>query len=233
MANAFYNRGANFNPDELADGDAIEAEFDAVARGFDTIGTNVDTNKAGYPTQTFLVAPATDPAHAIQKQQVDTLLEDKQPLDLLLTALAALTTSADKLPYFTGADTAALTTLTSFARTLLDDASAAAARTTLGVPALSDFGSVLSSSGYQDLPGGFIMQWQIVTHSSIGTMSFSFPIPYPQTPYLVLACDQTGANPALTVGIAPLTASTFSVTATDSLGAAASGGAVMVFSIGK
>lgn len=33
MANDFYNRGASFNPDELADGDAIEAEFDAVARG--------------------------------------------------------------------------------------------------------------------------------------------------------------------------------------------------------
>lgn len=71
MANEFYNRGATFNPDELADGDAIEAEFDAVARGFDTIGTNIDANKAGYPTQTFHVATATESTHAVPKSQMD------------------------------------------------------------------------------------------------------------------------------------------------------------------
>jgi hypothetical protein len=42
-----------------------------------------------------------------------------QPKDALLTALAALTTSADKLVYFTGPDTAEQTPLTSFARKLL------------------------------------------------------------------------------------------------------------------
>lgn len=75
MANAFYNRGASFNPDELADGDAIEAEFDAVGRGFDTIEDLVNINKAGYPTQTFHVAPATQPTHAIQKAQLDLKLD--------------------------------------------------------------------------------------------------------------------------------------------------------------
>ena len=71
MANAFYNRGASFNPDELADGDAIEAEFDSVSRGFDTIEDLVDLNKAGYPSQTFHVAPATKATHAVQKAQLD------------------------------------------------------------------------------------------------------------------------------------------------------------------
>ena len=71
MANAFYNRGASFNPDELADGDAIEAEFDSVSRGFDTIENFVDLNKAGYPSQTFHVAPATEATHAPQKAQMD------------------------------------------------------------------------------------------------------------------------------------------------------------------
>ena len=71
MGNNFYNRGASFNPDELADGDAIEAEFDAVARGFDTIEDLVNVNKAGYPTQTFHVATATESTHAVPKAQMD------------------------------------------------------------------------------------------------------------------------------------------------------------------
>ena len=77
MANYFYNRGANFNPDELADGDAIEAEFDAVSRGFDIIEDLVNANKAGYPTQTFHVAPATEATHALQKAQLDSVLAPK------------------------------------------------------------------------------------------------------------------------------------------------------------
>src|SRR5699024_10854283 len=50
---------------------------------------------------------------------VTNALAGKQPLNDLLTALRGLTTSADKLPYFTGANKVALATITSTARTLL------------------------------------------------------------------------------------------------------------------
>ncbi|EIT7718112.1 tail fiber protein, partial [Escherichia coli] len=47
------------------------------------------------------------------------LANGKQPADATLAALAGLATAADKLPYFTGSDTASLTTLTNVGRDIL------------------------------------------------------------------------------------------------------------------
>ncbi len=76
---------------------------------------------------------STSTSQALTAAQGKKLQDEKQAADPTLTALAALVTSANKLIYATGDDSFAMTDLTAFARSLLDDVDAAAARETLGL----------------------------------------------------------------------------------------------------
>lgn len=79
-----------------------------------------------------------------------------------LLAIAGVTPSADKLPFFTGASSADMTTLSAFARTILDDTSAEAVRNTIAANAATCGGIVaqsLTPNGYAKWANGFIIQW--------------------------------------------------------------------------
>ena len=84
-----------------------------------------------------------------------------QASDATLTALAGVTTAANKLIYATAPDVFTTTSITPFARTLIDDVDAAAMRDTLGLTdvVLRD---ELSASNGVDLVGGALKQSDLV-----------------------------------------------------------------------
>lgn len=80
--------------------------------------------------------------------------KDFQTLDATLTALAGLATGADKLPYFTGNDTAGQTDLTSVGRDIIGKASIADILTYLGLgeTAKQAAGALQKSQNGADIP---------------------------------------------------------------------------------
>lgn len=126
------------------------------------------------------------------------ILGNFQPLDPTLTALAALVGVANKLPYFNGDDTAALTDLTQVGRDIIGKSTIADILTYLGLGDIATAGvgtGVLSGAGRITLPliiGGvkqnLIIQWGNIT-TTAGSGPITFPLAFPTALLASFACE--------------------------------------------
>lgn len=127
-----------------------------------------------------------------------------QDQDTVLDALSTLTPAADFLPYFTGASTASTTTLTSAARSLLDDHSSAAMRTTIGVSIGSDvqaYDGNLTTWAGKVVPSGTVVgttDTQTLTQKSLTAPIITLPANASPTVDGLIGWDST--QKAVTVG---------------------------------
>ena len=84
--------------------------------------------------------------------KIDTAVAARLTSTAAVSSVAGLTPAADRLAYYTGASTAALTTLTAFARSLMAGVDAAAMRATLGLGGLA----TLSAVGAAEITDGSV-----------------------------------------------------------------------------
>ena len=109
-----------------------------------------------------------------------TVAEIRTALDALeakdaTEAINALAPAADRLAYYTGTNTAALATLTSFARTLLDDADAATARSTLAAQGLTS-SNLIENGGYRVWDNGLKETWGKLTVGANTSGVYTVPV---------------------------------------------------------
>ena len=117
---------------------ADKIKLDSIASGATSSGASGDAYAVSHESDTtahtaanIVNVPAGNISAITVQAALNELDTEKQPLDALLTALSALTTTADKFIYFTGSDTPATSTVTAFARTFLDDTSGSGVLATL------------------------------------------------------------------------------------------------------
>lgn len=138
MANLTYRQATQEAPVSTTTKNAtltsqeIDGNFKSLNDELITKAPLVSPGLSGVPTAPTAAA-GTNTTQLATTAFVQTGLSSRQPLDTTLTALSGVSTTADQLIYSTASDTFSTTGITSFGRSIIDDADASTARTTLGL----------------------------------------------------------------------------------------------------
>lgn len=189
------------------------ATLNGIGNSFPFFDDSNTARLSGITTVGRTVVAAEKTADIVNYLGITELLNGKQPLDATLTAIAALAGSANKLPYFTGEDTVAITDLTAFARTILGRSDAAGVLSYLGLGPIATAADIQSGTAKKmvdatglksflpkrnfavndfvripDVPGGLIIQWGVVSKSiPEGVQNVIFPTPFPNFSLMAMA----------------------------------------------
>lgn len=152
------------------------------------------------------ITPNKSDFNQLQKAIEEAIKQKATASSALLAAIAALVTSADKMPYFTGKDKVAMTDLTSFARTLLGRSDAAGVLSDLGLKgaAKCDVGTAAGTVAAGDdsrfgLMIGVGQTWQDVTGSRALSVTYTNSTSRPIMVFVSVTVNATSPSSILSV----------------------------------